>query len=65
MVWIQIRTDVQSVLIWVQTVCKGYQLTTRVAASKEELKQNYSSDMDVNVVSQKGGSSVRELQGGN
>ena len=23
-VWIQIRTDVLSVLIWVQTVCKGY-----------------------------------------
>ena len=29
-VWIQIRTDVDvlSVLIWVQTVCKGYQQTT-------------------------------------
>ena len=25
MVWIQIRTDVLSVLIWVQTVCKVYQ----------------------------------------
>ena len=24
MVWIQIRTDIISVLIWVQTVCKGY-----------------------------------------
>ena len=23
-VWIQIRTDVKLVLIWVQTVCKGY-----------------------------------------
>ena len=23
--WIQIRTDVLSVLIWVQAVCKGYQ----------------------------------------
>ena len=62
--WIQIRTDLQSVLIWIQTVCKGYQLTARVATSDEKLKQT-SSDMDVNVVSQKGGSSVRELQGGN
>ena len=31
MVWIQIRTDVLSVLIWIQTVCKCYQLTTNVA----------------------------------
>ena len=23
MVWIQIKTDIMSVLIWVQTVCKG------------------------------------------
>ena len=28
-VWIQTRTDVLSVLIWVQTVCKGYQQTTK------------------------------------
>ena len=35
MVWIQIRTDVVSVLIWVQTVCKGYEQMTKVAASKE------------------------------
>ena len=34
-VWIQIRTDVLSVLIWVQTICKGYQQTTKVAACKE------------------------------
>ena len=27
-VWIQIRTDVLSVLIWVQTVCKDYQQMT-------------------------------------
>ena len=27
-----------SVLIWVQTVCKGYQQTTKVAASKERDK---------------------------
>ena len=24
-VWIQIRTNVMSVLIWVQIICKGYQ----------------------------------------
>ena len=30
-VWIQMRTDRKSVLIWVKTVCKGYQLTTNVA----------------------------------
>ena len=27
-VWIQIRPDVMSGLMWVQTVCKGYQQTT-------------------------------------
>ena len=27
-VWFQIRTDVLSVLIWLQTVCKGYQQMT-------------------------------------
>ena len=32
-VWIQIRTDVLSVLIWIQTVCKGYQQVTKFAAS--------------------------------
>ena len=30
-VWTQIRIDVLSVLIWVQTVCKGYQQTIQVA----------------------------------
>ena len=29
-VWIQIRPDITSGLIWVQTVCKGYQQTTLV-----------------------------------
>ena len=29
-VWIQIRPDVLSGLIWVQTVCKGFQQTTLV-----------------------------------
>ena len=33
--WNQIRTDVLSVLIWVQTVCKGYQQTTKVAACRQ------------------------------
>ena len=37
MVWIQIRTEVLLVLIWVQTVCKGYQQTTKVAANKERV----------------------------
>ena len=35
---IHIRTDVLSVLIWVQTVCKDYQLTTKIAAIKEGVK---------------------------
>ena len=34
-VWIQIRTDILSVLIWVQTVCQGYQHMTKVTASKK------------------------------
>ena len=29
-VWIQIRPDILSGLIWIQTVCKGYQQTTLV-----------------------------------
>ena len=33
-VWTHVRTDILSVLIWVKTVCKGYQQTTKVAASK-------------------------------
>ena len=37
-VWIQIRTDIVSGLIWVQTVCKGYQQTAIVTARKERLK---------------------------
>ena len=35
MVWTQIRTDNLSVLIWFQTVCKGYQQTTKFADNKE------------------------------
>ena len=34
--WIQIRTDILLPLIWDQTVCKGYQQITKVAASKEK-----------------------------
>ena len=34
-VGIQIRTNILSVLIWVQTVCKGNQQITKVAASEE------------------------------
>ena len=33
-VWVQIRPDVLSGLIWVQTVCKGYQQTTPVGKVK-------------------------------
>ena len=36
--WIQISTDILSVLIWVQTLCKGYQQTAKVIGSKEELR---------------------------
>ena len=34
MVWIMIKIDVLSAQIWIQTVCKGYQQMTKVAASK-------------------------------
>ena len=37
-VWIQIRPDVLSCLIRVQTVCKGYQQTTKVATSWEQVR---------------------------
>ena len=36
--WIRIKTDILLVLIWVQTVCKGYQMTTKITASKERVK---------------------------
>ena len=36
-IWIQTRTDILSVLIWVQTVRKGYQHRTKVATSKERV----------------------------
>ena len=34
-------TDILSVLIWVQTVCKGYQQMTKVATSKERVKKYF------------------------
>ena len=34
-IWIQVRTDVLSDLIWVQTVCKGYQQMTKVATRRK------------------------------
>ena len=37
-VWIQIKPGVLPGLIWVQTVCKGYQQTTKVATSMETVK---------------------------
>ena len=36
--WIQIRLDILSGLIWVQTVCKGYQQMIKDPASRRELK---------------------------
>ena len=49
-VWIQIRTDILSVLLWVQTVCKGYQQTTKVTTSMERvlLPYMYFKDLPVN-----------------
>ena len=41
-VWIQIRTDILSVLIWVQTLCKGYQQMINVTASKERVNYCFS-----------------------
>ena len=37
-VWIQVRTDILSVLIWAQTVCKGYQQKTNSPLARKELK---------------------------
>ena len=36
--WIQIRADILLVLIWVRAVCKGYQRTKKVIASKVRVK---------------------------
>ena len=43
MVWIQIRTNILSILIWVQTVCKGYQQMIIVATS---FRVSYNLDQD-------------------
>ena len=37
-VWVQARLHVLSGLLWVQTVCKGYQQMTKVALSKERVE---------------------------
>ena len=37
-VWIQISTDFSSILIWLQTVCKGYQQTTKVSACRHRVR---------------------------
>ena len=36
-VWTQIKTGILSVVIRVQTVCQGYQLTTKVSACMERI----------------------------
>ena len=41
MVCIQIRTDFLSILIWVQTVCKGYQQMTKVTDKGPEKQNNF------------------------
>ena len=46
-VWIQIRPDVLSGLIGVQTVCKGYQQTTKVATSGERIAAEKKSAIDL------------------
>ena len=35
----QVRTEILLVLLWVQTLCKGYQQATKVSATKENLKK--------------------------
>ena len=37
-IWIKIRTDRMSALIWVQTVCKDYQQMKKSPLAKKELK---------------------------
>ena len=40
-VWVQIRPDITLCLTWVQTICKDYQQTTKVASSRQRVKQNH------------------------
>ena len=37
-VWVQVRLNVLSGLLWAQTVCKVYQQMTKVTASKERVE---------------------------
>ena len=58
-VWIQIRPDKRSGLIWTQTVCKGYQQTTKVATSGERvsglfLKVTWSCEIEVSHIGKSG-----------
>ena len=48
----QIRPNITLGLIWFKTVCKGYQQTTKVAASKEcyNMEQFCKSDLSVNLI---------------
>ena len=41
-VWIQIRPDILSGLIRIQTVCKGYQQMTNVATSRQSVDKRFS-----------------------
>ena len=45
-VWIQIRRDILSVLIWVPTACKSYQQMTKVAAFRNTIRVSNSLDPD-------------------
>ena len=40
-VWIQIRPDILLFLIWVQTICKGYQQTTKAATSRQTVNNGF------------------------
>ena len=42
-VWIQIRPDILSGLIWIQNICKGYQQTT---LSRQRVKRKFTIHMD-------------------
>ena len=52
-VWIQIMTDILSVLIWVQTVNKGYQQTMKIATGKETSFKNVNTLVFNNLFSNK------------
>ena len=40
MVWIQIKTDILSSLIWIKTFCKCYQQMTKVTTSMPRISRN-------------------------